>query len=98
MAVALLYRYQNRVDGKRPRQLVTAEMNWRCNDFTAMDQTGHFECVGQNPEKIAPQMTNSCGGRTRRQYKWRDVMAEREPTDVELTVQLRPWPRYWRKH
>lgn len=94
MAVALLYPGTKivSIEAAAPNWLLQ-EMNWRCNDFTAMDQKQVIlSGVGQNRANAAPQMAK---------FMWRPhattstrawtPAAERQSTDVELTIKLRPW-------
>jgi FkbM family methyltransferase len=94
MAVALLYPGTKivSIEAAAPNWLLQ-EMNWRCNDFTAMDlKQVILSGVGQNRKNTAPQMAK---------FMWRPhattstrawtPAAEREDTDVELTIKLRPW-------
>jgi FkbM family methyltransferase len=94
MAVALLYPGTKivSIEAAAPNWLLQ-EMNWRCNDFIAMDQKKVIlSGVGQNRKNAAPQMAK---------FMWRPhattstrawtPAAERQDTDVELTIKLRPW-------
>jgi FkbM family methyltransferase len=94
MAAALLYPGTKivSIEAAAPNWLLQ-EMNWRCNDFTGMDQIKIIlSGVGQNRKSDAPQMAK---------FMWRPhattstrawtPSSERESTDVELTIKLRPW-------
>jgi FkbM family methyltransferase len=94
MAVALLYPGTKiiSIEAAAPNWLLQ-EMNWRCNDFVAMDQKQVIlSGVGQNRKNSSPQMAK---------FMWRPhattstrawtPASERQDTDVELTIKLRPW-------